>query len=446
MSISKQSPTPLFDTLENISIFLEDLPKNAIKGLLQSCHLRHPRENGDPENCYKSMDSRLRGNDWQCKNSACNSPIKYKSDYKHALQFLYSYRGSSATFIAYRREIERLLHWSWHIANKSLKDINRTDIESFIEFCQNPPAEWIGVKNVARFIDKNGERVPNPNWRPFVATINKFAYRDGHLSQQALQAIFAILGSFYNYLIQEEYLDFNPVTQIRQKSKFLRKRQGKPIIRRLTELQWSYVIETAEKIAEQDPAVYERILFIMNSLYGMYLRISELAASERWIPQMGDFKRDLDGNWWFTIVGKGNKERNITVSDAMLTALKRYRLSLGLSPLPALGETILLIYKERGKGPITSTRHIRMIVQKCFDTTISRMQKDGFQEDAEQLKAATVHWLRHTGISEDVKFRPREHVRDDAGHGSSAITDKYIDVELRARHASGRKKRIKPLN
>lgn len=54
----------------------------------------------------------------------------------------------------------------------------------------------------------------------------------------------------------------------------------------------------------------------------------------------------------------------------------------------------------------------------------------------------TVHWLRHTGISEDVKRRPREHVRDDAGHSSSAITDRYIDVELRERHRSAKKKAI----
>ena len=58
------------------------------------------------------------------------------------------------------------------------------------------------------------------------------------------------------------------------------------------------------------------------------------------------------------------------------------------------------------------------------------------------LMAATVHWLRHTGISEDVKSRPREHVRDDAGHNSSATTNKYIDVELRARHRSAKNKPI----
>ena len=51
-----------------------------------------------------------------------------------------------------------------------------------------------------------------------------------------------------------------------------------------------------------------------------------------------------------------------------------------------------------------------------------------------------VQWLRHTGISEDVKTRPREHVRDDAGHSSSAITDRYIDVELVERAKSAKKK------
>lgn len=55
---------------------------------------------------------------------------------------------------------------------------------------------------------------------------------------------------------------------------------------------------------------------------------------------------------------------------------------------------------------------------------------------------ATVHWLRHTGISDDVKHRPREHVRDDAGHGSGAITDKYIDVDLKERHHSAKNKVI----
>lgn len=158
---------------------------------------------------------------------------------------------------------------------------------------------------------------------------------------------------------------------------------------------------------------------------------------------MGHFQPDIDGNWWFLTVGKGNKEREISVSDAMLEALKRYRLSRGLSPLPSAGESTPLIHKTRGKGGITSTRQIRSIVQHCFDLAGEAMRKEGFHDEAERLSDATVHWLRHTGISEDVKHRPREHVRDDAGHGSSAITDRYIDVERAERHASARKKQIK---
>jgi len=335
--------------------------------------------------------------------------------------------------------------------SSTVKKLKRQDIENFIQFCQQPPDNWIGLKKCDRFILKEGKRIPNPNWRPFVVTVSKTAQSLGQqpnvneytLSQKALQAVFSILSSFFNYLIQEDYIGFNPILQIRQKSRYFRKRQHQTPIRRLSELQWSYVIEIAEKMANTD-TLHERTLFIMNALFGMYLRISELAASERWTPQMGDFFRDIDGNWWFRTVGKGNKERQIAVSDAMLMALQRYRKSLGLPPLPDIGETRSLLNKIKGKGPISSTRQIRQIVQSCFDAAVERMINDGFKEDAQQLNAATVHWLRHTGISEDVKIRPREHVRDDAGHGSSAITDRYIDVELRERHASSKKKRIKP--
>ncbi|HCU05725.1 MAG: integrase [Gammaproteobacteria bacterium GWE2_42_36] len=379
-------------------------------------------------------------------------PSNAKEDYEQGLRFIYSYLGSEATFNAYRREVERLLQWVWFIAKKTLKEIHREDIENYIYFCQFPPESWIGTKNVPRFILKEGLRMPHAEWRPFVASISKSAFRHGEIptqkkfnfSQKAIQAVFAILGSFFNFLVQENYLGQNPVIQIRQKSKFIRKQQSKAIVRRLSELQWAYVIETAKKMATENPEEDERTLFMMSALFGMYLRISELAASERWIPQMGDFYLDQDSNWWFTTVGKGNKQRDISVSDSMLDALKRYRLALGLAPLPARGDTTPLIAKATGKGPISSTRHIRSIVQKCFDRAIEQLRADGFQDDAEALMSATVHWLRHTGISEDVKHRPREHVRDDAGHSSSAITDRYIDIERQARHISAKNKRIDP--
>lgn len=372
-------------------------------------------------------------------------------DLEYALKFLYSYNGSTATYNSYRRELERLLQWSWRIAEMSVVHLKRENIEEFMQFCINPPMAWIGTKNVARFKNINGNRVANAEWRPFVTTLSKSEFRHGIdadpkkfcPSQSAIKATFAVISSFYVYLIQEGLTDSNPVATIKQKSKFIRKDQIQPMVRRISNLQWDYVLETAELMANANPVENERMLFIMNCLFAMYLRISELVADERSKPVMSDFRMDHDRNWWFHVLGKGNKNRTVTVCDDMLKALKRYRKSLSLPALPSPDEQIPLISKVKGKGSMTSTRQIRRIVQACFDASFKRMKDDGLEEDALSLQTATVHWLRHTGISEDVKTRPREHVRDDAGHASMATTDRYIDSDLRERHESGRKKRIK---
>lgn len=274
-----------------------------------------------------------------------------------------SYNGSHATFNAYRRELERLLHWSWKVTQKSICDLRRVDIELYLAFCQKPPENWIGLKKVPRFIVENALRVPNPEWRPFVVTISKSANKSGEkcdiknyfLSETALKEIFAITSRFYNFLIQIEATEINPVAHIRQKSKFIRKHQSKPKIRRLSELQWEYVIETAEMLAKENADKYERTLFILSALFLMYLRISELASSSRWTPHMNDFRKDNDGNWWFTVVGKGNKEREIAVSDSMLKALKRWRSHLNLTPLPSPADKSYLIPKTKGLGAISNT-------------------------------------------------------------------------------------------
>jgi site-specific recombinase XerD len=402
------SPKPLFDTLEQLELQLE-------------------------ENSWTYLDKTYD-----------------LADIAISAQFLLAYKGSQGTFNGYRREVERFLHWSILVANKSLADLGREDIEHFIEFSQTPPKHWIGTSKPARFVSKNALRVPNLVWRPYVVTVSKAAHRRGQspeiknfeLSQSSLRELFAILSSFYQYLVQEEYVRSNPFALIRQKSRFIRKAQGPMKIRRLSELQWQYVVEKTQQLAESSPIEHERTLFILSALYAMYLRISELTASPRWAPQMNHFTRDGDGNWWFTTVGKGNKERQIAVSEAMLSALKRWRKHLDLSPLPSPADYSPLLPKQKGRGPITSTNHIRNIVQLAFDRAIEQLHQDNLGEEAETLHEATVHWLRHTGISDDVKVRPREHVRDDAGHSSSAITDKYIDIELRERHESARKKRI----
>ncbi|MDR3492392.1 MAG: hypothetical protein P4M12_10195 [Gammaproteobacteria bacterium] len=50
--------------------------------------------------------------------------------------------------------------------------------------------------------------------------------------------------------------------------------------------------------------------------------------------------------------------------------------------------------------------------------------EDDLSEEVETLIETTIHWLRQTGILDNVKIYSREHVRDNACY-SSRITDKY---------------------
>ncbi|MCA0403350.1 MAG: site-specific integrase, partial [Proteobacteria bacterium] len=124
----------------------------------------------------------------------------------------------------------------------------------------------------------------------------------------------------------------------------------------------------------------------------------------------------------------------------------RWRSYLGISALPNAADNSPLIPRMKGNGPMSDTAPLRRLVQLCFDLGAEELRLKGEFEEAESLKVATVHWLRHTGISEDVKIRPREHVRDDAGHSSSVTTDRYIDVEMKARYESARKKKIEKIS
>ena len=375
-----------------------------------------------------------------------------QTEYTLAIQFLQSYAGSNDTFTAYRRDIERFIHWCWLIKHLPLKKISRNELRQYLDFINAPPQAWIATQQATRFIvDGEGQRSPNPAWRPFVAKLSKSQRRQGkipkisdhRLSQRSVQALLATLSTFFNFFQQEDHLDHNPVQLVRQKNRYLQRHQQKKVTRRLSHTQWTYVIETTELMAAQN-ARHERTLFMMSAFYLLGLRISELAQTPGRRPCMGDFAPDKNSLWWLTTIGKGNKVRDIAVPDAMLETLKRYRQSLDLSPLPSRGEETPLLSKLHQQHLGLGTRQVRNLVQQCFDQAIYRLEAAGQQDEAQDLGIATVHWLRHTAISADIAHRPREHVRDDAGHENAATTEQYIDVDRRARHASAKHKSLDP--
>jgi hypothetical protein len=110
--------------------------------------------------------------------------------------------------------------------------------------------------------------------------------------------------------------------------------------------------------------------------------------------------------------------------------------------LPSRGEATPLIPAYCGKSGL-GTRQIRNLVQAVFNRAIAQLRVHGATDEAEDLATATVHWLRHTAISNEVNFRPREHIRDDVGHENPATMEQYIDTDRQARHNSAQAKRLR---
>lgn len=371
----------------------------------------------------------------------CDEQTRPVESYQAVRGFLKSYAGNEATFTSYRTHVERLLLWALLVAGKPLLDLRRRDAEAFMEFCLNPPAAWVGPVVKSRFIRQGGRKAlasdtyaANPAWRPFSVTIAKRERKIAaesmaelpqaiyKMSQGSVAQVFAVCGSFFQHAIDEGLTEVNPFRAVKQKSIYKQRNTVDVASRSLTQLQWNFVIETAETMAQEDPA-HERTLFIVATLYAMYLRISDLVGRENWAPTMGDFRRDTRGHWWLHVVGKGNKAAKISVRDDYVqTYLMRYRQYRQLSPLPSPHEKLPLISTLKGRAGL-SDRHIRLLLQEVFDRSLLRMKAEGWSDDEiDQLRSASLHWLRHTSATFDAKHRDMKDLQADLRHNSLSTT------------------------
>lgn len=361
----------------------------------------------------------------------------------------YTGRNKSVhTYERFRTEVERFILWSALVKQKPIDDLRKSDILEYADFCWQPPVNWIGLSNQDRFRLENSFFVTNAEWRPFKmqapksqqnVVLDKKKYRP---SQQTLTSVFTAIIVFYNYLMGEEILFGNPA-QIAKKDcrHFIKDAQVKET-KRLTSLQWQYLVDTAYEMAA-DSELYERNLFVIVALKTLFLRVSELSERETWSPIMGHFWQDEDENWWLKVYGKGRKLRDITVPSDFIPFLTRYRLSRGLTALPMTNENSVLVEKIRGQGGMTS-RHLRRLVQEIFDQSYNKMKQMEGETKAMKLKEASTHWLRHTGASMEIeRGRTLKDLSEDLGHASMATTDTiYVQSENKLRAESGKKRKV----
>ncbi|BFL83911.1 site-specific integrase [Shewanella baltica] len=382
---------------------------------------------------------------------------------EHASDWLFEQKHNENNYKAYRSELTTFLHWCFDVVSMSPIEVTRKDMSHYVDYCQAPPIALIGYFNVPQFkFDKmHDERVPNPQWRPFVGKKRLGQIQPYALSDNALKTKMAILSSFYSYLTSEEYCERNPAQIWLNHSRFAANRQYQRQSHEeenslaFTELQWSYIMATVTALAEASPELHQRSLFLISLIYCCYLRISDVSARAGYSPVMDQFKHNQQtGIWSFHIpLSKGGKRRSVAISKALLDALVKYRQFLGLADYPAPNENhpLFVRHKAAGRGRDAGIlnanlgiRHVRDEIQSIINLAAESIEADGFAQDGAQMRKLTAHNIRHTGITHDINInrRPLSHVQADAGHESIDTTSQYLHTSQIERHESAFNKPI----
>lgn len=363
------------------------------------------------------------------------SELEVARGYAAVRSFLRAFSDNAQTFNSYRSHVERLLLWSLLIKGKPLNRLKRQDAQDYLDFCRNPPGDWIGPVTRSRFVtnpdakDSLDAYLPNPKWLPFNLKSRKndsaehVAEQQYHAANGTLNQIYTVCSRFYEYLVEDGFSETNPFRLLKKGNRFSGQELEVSTSRALTPLQWDYVLDTAENMADIEPLRHERTLFILATLFAMYLRVSDLAGRKNWKPTMGDFRLDAEGNWWYHTVGKGNKAAKIAVRDVYVERyLKRYRRFLGLPELPAKDESTPLIKTLNGRAGL-SDRQIRALLQAVFDKATDNMRNEGRAlHELESLRCASAHWLRHTSATFDAPLRNPKDLQEDLRHSNLSTT------------------------
>src|SRR5690554_7856092 len=126
----------------------------------------------------------------------------------------------------------------------------------------------------------------------------------------------------------------------------------------------------------------------------LFLRVSELAPrpvdrNQVRTPCFGDFRRTIvDGEpyWVYSVFGKGDNTRQVTLPDAYLDYLKRWRGHLGLpSPLPVHGESTPTL--PSAKGDALGQRQVQRTYENAMAASADRMGREGSMHDARNVRA-----------------------------------------------------------
>ncbi len=369
--------------------------------------------------------------------AGADSVLSADDDWGVVLEFLREFRDRPQTFRSYHKEIEKFLLWLVHIQFVSLSAFRRGDWLDYCDFVEKPPASWVCGKGIKKW-RPNGDA--NPDWRPFVT--NTPSARTVSLSREVVK-------TFFSWLVDSGYLDANPCSARIKRRATSSFDQASIMERILPPHLLEHVFRSCDEAlglaSEHDQFNWARIRFVIRFYAGTGIRLSE--GLGHWngrhhvMHRMGDIKpTPTRTRWFFHLVGKGGKFRRVELFDDALSALRDFRLFLGLPALPSVDEKTPLIPRIDLEGTINASSldtlfkrgfaYAASTLPELIDSPPYSGNRDILNHDLSALKAASAHWLRHSHTTAFLKQTGGDlkATMQRLGHADVNTTMQYLHV------------------
>lgn len=325
----------------------------------------------------------------------------------------------SSTQRSYRKEAERLLLWAVLERGKAMSSLTSEDAGAYQAFLAEPPVAWCGPRHHQRW---------SPTWRPL----------EGALTPVALRQSLIILRSLFAFLASQGYVTGNPFAE-----SALPPDPQRPLgaNRTLSFAQWDHIDALLRVHVDTDAG--RRLRRGMRWLYATGLRLAEITGARCEHLQLRHATAadgSTTGVWLLSVTGKGGGHRLVPVPaelvDELGDELARHGFDRRVGAAGNCGIPVLARFEAGGEHPPAWSPSGLYQAIKAF---LARAAVQGLDvADAEQLRKASTHWLRHSHGSHALRGRagqaplPLQVVQNNLGHALPSTTSMYL-----ARRRSG---------
>lgn len=309
---------------------------------------------------------------------------------------------SRHTWRAYTKELERLVTWCQEQGLGPLSDLTRQDLLKYKSHLQKmQPGR-----------EPQGQDAAMPQ---------------ASMSEASHARALAVVASLYRHWHDTGYLQGNPAAGLtggsRAQAGFAPTRM---VSAELLALCDAWVDLRLQPLQVADVNVWRRCA-IWHLFRFSGARLAELA----WNPLRALPRVDSDkvGAITLTVVGKGNKIRQIPLPTICVRVLQRYRLARGLSEQPEALDQIPLIHGE--KAGYLGARGLYDEVKAVLLAVASEIEQ-GDPQGGLVLRSVSPHWLRHAYARKLVvdKRVPLPAAQALLGHASVQTTAAYAKTDL----------------